>query len=1293
MKKKLMFSGLFFLVVFAGFSLSVAVEVEENFEEGIGGWVLYREGDDVRLSHCPAESYAGDRSLLVETPGAKGTEGVRKSFTVPSLERYRVSVMARGRGTVRLAAYDQEWIYGSRIELKDEWQKMEISVFVRGSRITPTIYTPGVQRAEFHLDHLVIEREALPGAPGKEVAGVKFEAEDFPPPARIIEDPSASGGAYREGTRWHYMADGIPHPRTALPVYIYIRAWVENHESNYLEIRHTGPGRQFLAGMRLDGSKQWEWVKAGPFVQGEILETFSVRHDGASEKKARVDCIVVSTHDNLEPAVLDGIPRADTPGRALVKASRAARPPVIDGKLDDEAWRGAIEITSFILIGETGFAEDGTRAYLAYDESRLYVAFHNEQFALDPANNILHEFKAETTEDNNDDIFQDDYAVILLSAGEDATYDIFMNAAGAVSDARGTGRNPWRDRDKGWSSEAEVAAGIYEGYWVVEAAIPFDSLGVSPGEVDMLRLGLGRRSRQQEERSAWTPMSAGFHAPEEFGELVLGEDVPGIRNVHHGDLSRGANLITGETFPGQAETLLRIQSLVAPVEGDENVQFTDYLISENRKFEHRYGIEIEGHGSFSYSIMNAADFSVYYRSPDYRFSVQSSVLKAGNMRGEDYRIYLNGEEIDHGASLYPGVNILAVETEGKMYAEFEVGDYRFSTGGGWRYSDSAPAGWAGREYSDADWEQTISDSGGMIGRSGERGYYRRVLLVNHSKFWPNWEMEGLWVAENSIQEIFLFPQGVEGYVIEDYNFYMEVPEEFKVIGASSYYNRLPSLGVRLQGSLERGAEKYSRYLIHAADAISRREPENIPMHHLVSVAIELPESGGEFKSRDAGPFYYYLEAEGGTITEVPRSLRVNVLPPLRGKQPQKYMWRVNESWLNRMTDENLQGKIYGFLRKAGFNVAGVPSSPHEGTGLNYLRFIDFNSWNIDMRPYLEKNPAHALLDNEGVRRYMPGDGTKNHACTTLLLNDTPAWKFAEETLVDLIRRLNPPHVAWNYEANVWGSYLACYDERCLDEFREFAGIGAHVELDPGTIRRDYPARWTRFMNIRMAELAGRLREAARKADPQAVFSVYSGYQSERTRDIYGVDWSLLSGKIDVAMCGYGRPVAELRNTLEALGNTPLVTGVIVRPYRVTNRQYPGYVSKARLLRRAVDATGGVLFYKLSSFGGRTFYASAEISRLVAEYEDIFVADNRRDDLIDVSGISMDEAAVLAGEKTMLVLLMNESGSSRDVRVINRAFRGGMRGFDYFEGVELEDPRSIEAVIPANGVKVFIITEK
>ena len=59
---------------------------------------------------------------------------------------------------------------------------------------------------------------------------------------------------------------------------------------------------------------------------------------------------------------------------------------------------------------------------------------------------------------------------------------------------------------------------------------------------------------------------------------------------------------------------------------------------------------------------------------------------------------------------------------------------------------------------------------------------------------------------------------------------------------------------------------------------------------------------------------------------------------------------------------------------------------------------------------------------------------------------------------------------------------------------------------------------------------------------------------------------------------------------------------------------------------------------LGTLDGQAFLASGEISRLVAEYEPLFVANKLRDELIEATGLSQDDVVVplVTAEKALRV---------------------------------------------------------
>ena len=261
----------------------------------------------------------------------------------------------------------------------------------------------------------------------------------------------------------------------------------------------------------------------------------------------------------------------------LVCAGRTAVAPVLDGALDDVCWQQTIELTPFVLMNQRDLASEQTRAYVTWDDAALYLAFRCEESCLDPVNNQLAAFKAKAAEKDSDAIYNDDvsWSSSILAGDRKAILDLCVNAAGTVTDTKASGDDPWSCRDRTWEYGGKLAARTYPGFWVVELAIPFASLGGPPQPGAAWRLCLGRVQQNRKEKSTWQPMANGFHRPTEFAALRFVERICGVRNLSLGSFAAGANQLTLEVMnhvPGRG---LRVETS-AILEGQgRDVDFRD----------------------------------------------------------------------------------------------------------------------------------------------------------------------------------------------------------------------------------------------------------------------------------------------------------------------------------------------------------------------------------------------------------------------------------------------------------------------------------------------------------------------------------------------------------------------------------------------------------------------------------------------------------------------------------------------------------------------------------------------
>ena len=104
------------------------------------------------------------------------------------------------------------------------------------------------------------------------------------------------------------------------------------------------------------------------------------------------------------------------------------KPPVIDGKLDEEVWQKAAVLKDFYQIqpGDNVPPSKPTEVLLGYDPKFLYIAFK----ATDEPD------KVRATVAKRDSIFQDDYVGFFLDTFNDKrkAFEVFFNPLGIQGD-------------------------------------------------------------------------------------------------------------------------------------------------------------------------------------------------------------------------------------------------------------------------------------------------------------------------------------------------------------------------------------------------------------------------------------------------------------------------------------------------------------------------------------------------------------------------------------------------------------------------------------------------------------------------------------------------------------------------------------------------------------------------------------------------------------------------------------------------------------------------------------------
>ena len=180
--------------------------------------------------------------------------------------------------------------------------------------------------------------------------------------------------------------------------------------------------------------------------------------------------------------------------RAAVAAVRVTRAPVIDGRLDDEAWQGVAAATDFTQQDpdEGQPATERTEIRITYDDVAVYVAAR--MYDREPS---LIARRLSSRDDDSDADFLDFYLDPMHDHLTGAGFQI--SAAGVQRDAV-LYNDSWDDSS--WDSVWESAVSVDDQGWTAELRIPLSQLRFTFGERQTWGVNAMRFIRRKNER-AW----------------------------------------------------------------------------------------------------------------------------------------------------------------------------------------------------------------------------------------------------------------------------------------------------------------------------------------------------------------------------------------------------------------------------------------------------------------------------------------------------------------------------------------------------------------------------------------------------------------------------------------------------------------------------------------------------------------------------------------------------------------------------------------------------------------------
>ena len=213
------------------------------------------------------------------------------------------------------------------------------------------------------------------------------------------------------------------------------------------------------------------------------------------------------------PLMLSGSLALAAPGEPVVPAP-AVRPPVVDGRLDEAAWKQAPRLGNFTGLGSGETAEPGTTFRILADDKFLYFAAEMEE----PATASL---VADRTHPDDAHLHEDDCVELYLAVGKQRTnyYQFVINSRGVLGDREWVQGGVVSNIQ--WNSGARVATTVEKGKWTVEMAIPWAALDMKEASTGDWGLNVARERRAGGtlDLSSFVPMTGSFQQPALFAPL------------------------------------------------------------------------------------------------------------------------------------------------------------------------------------------------------------------------------------------------------------------------------------------------------------------------------------------------------------------------------------------------------------------------------------------------------------------------------------------------------------------------------------------------------------------------------------------------------------------------------------------------------------------------------------------------------------------------------------------------------------------------------------------------------
>ena len=185
--------------------------------------------------------------------------------------------------------------------------------------------------------------------------------------------------------------------------------------------------------------------------------------------------------------------------KKTLQIERTDTPIKIDGILDDDGWKNAMEAKDFTqfrpAMGIKETQGEHTIVKMTYDNDAIYIS----AYLYDDPKLIMNQMNG------RDEFGQSDFFLVALNPNNDAQNDTYLVVfpSGAQADAIAS---PSIGEDYGWNAVWDSATKIVDDGWIVEMKIPYSALRFSNQEEPTWGLQFHRQFRRARAQYTWNPL-------------------------------------------------------------------------------------------------------------------------------------------------------------------------------------------------------------------------------------------------------------------------------------------------------------------------------------------------------------------------------------------------------------------------------------------------------------------------------------------------------------------------------------------------------------------------------------------------------------------------------------------------------------------------------------------------------------------------------------------------------------------------------------------------------------------